>query len=203
MDTVLSQSENELGNADAMSANGEGPASSSPPDTFVVGEGPQDTEQIVTLDNPALQAPESPDIVRNKDGTVRRKPGRKPGQQSGTGQSSVSNVTAKVKTPAQKKAETLTNEQTALFIITMTSNMLIGGIGKEWEFNDQQEADTIKAVTTAYLESKGGAGLSPESMLLLTLSAYAMPRFQHENTRTKLGAFFGSAWQAFKSLFRR
>jgi hypothetical protein len=76
-------------------------------------------------------------------------------------------------------------------------------VGPEWDFTSQDEADGMRIALAAFIEAKGGGEMSPEIALILVTCGYAAPRFQHENTRTKVGGFFASAWNGFKALFSR
>jgi hypothetical protein len=80
---------------------------------------------------------------------------------------------------------------------------MIALVGPEWDFQNQAEADGMKAAVSAYIEAKGDGQLTPEAMLLLVVAGYALPRAAHENTRSKLEGFFSGLWNGLKSIFRR
>lgn len=147
-------------------------------------------------------------VILNKDGTVRKKPGRKPGQKTATPAPAADGETATLspaapKSPQEKKAVRLGCDQTARAILGTAVGAMRGLVGPEWDFQSQEEADGMRIALAAFIEAKGGGEMSPELALLLVTCGYAGPRFAHENTRSKFGAFFGSAWNAFKSLFSR
>lgn len=147
-------------------------------------------------------------VILNRDGTIRKKPGRKPGQKSAApvaaGDSEPATLSpATPKTPQEKKAVRLGCDQTARAILGTTVGALRELVGPEWDFTSQEEADGMRIALAAFIEAKGGGEMSPELALLLVSCGYAAPRFQHENTRTKFGAFFGGAWDRFKTLFSR
>lgn len=136
----------------------------------------------------------------NLDGTVRKKRGRKPGQKNGE---KVSGVVEVKKTAAQTRAQKLTAEQTAKLLLNTTVGIMVELVGPEWDFESAEEAVMLKTSVAAYIESKGGAQLSPETILVLALGSYALPRARHENTRQKLSKFFRGAIDKVLSLFRR
>lgn len=187
-----------LGSADATSENpGEVAASSGPnPEGKVLQESTQEVTTVNLLSD-VVQAPDVEPVMYNKDGSVRRKPGRKPGQTTGSGATSTAKV-VQAKTPAQIKAQQVSSEQAAKVLINAGVGALVELIGPEWDFDSEDEALTMKLAVTGYIDSKGGANLSPEAMLFLTLSGYSLPRVKHPNTRNKFKAFFGGLWNALK-----
>lgn len=158
----------------------------------------------VTLVSHHLQGESAPQVPLNRDGTPRKKPGRKPGQKNGTGVSaSVPGQVSTPKTKAQIKAAQISSEQTAKLIVGSAVGALIEVLGPEMDFENQGEADNMVAVTTAYLEAKGGAELSPEAALALSLSGYFFPRLRHPTIREKITGFFKSGFKAISAIFRR
>jgi hypothetical protein len=148
--------------------------------------------------------------ILNKDGSVKKKPGRKPGQKNAvtppvegeeTMQATMSPTAPK--TPQAKKAVRLGCDQTARAILGTTVGALREFIGPEWDFTSQEEADGMRIALAAYIESKGGGEMSPEVAMLLVSCGYIAPRFKHENTRSKVGGFFKSSWDAIRDVFRR
>lgn len=145
-------------------------------------------------------------VILNRDGSIRKKPGRKPGQKYGTSETTSapsSEAPAAPKSPQEKKAVRLGCDQTARAVL----NMVVGGmrelVGPEWDFQSQEEADGMRIAVAAYIESKGGGEMSPELALFLVTTGYAAPRFKEPNTREKFGAFFGTAWKAITDVFKR
>lgn len=163
----------------------------------------------VTLDSLQVDAPPVEGAILNRDGTVRKKPGRKPGQKNGMKATEVTPAeTATLspktpQTPAAKKAVRLGCDQTARAILGTAVGAMRELVGPEWDFQSQEEADMMRLALGAYIEAKGGGEMSPEIAMALATSGYAFPRFAHQNTRDKFGAFFGKAWAGFKSLFKR
>lgn len=208
MDTANTSNGEVLGDPGATPENPGGLAG--PPGADSVGDSLQSQSPEVTtvsLVQSALQAPEVAPQVLNKDGTPRRKPGRKPGQKNGEGAAAVTGAApAKVspaKTAAMVKAQQLTSEQTAKALINTTLGVLVETIGPEWDFDSPEEAASMKLAVAAYIDAKGGANLSPEAMLGLSLAGYGFPRLKHPNTREKIGGFFRSAFSALRAIFRR
>lgn len=146
-----------------------------------------------------LQTPDVEIVKFNKDGSVKKKPGRKPGQQNAT--VSRETIARPAKTAIQKKADLLTAEQTAKMFINMAIGLAVNVIGDEWNFDSQEEADTMKTVVTAYIDAKGNGQLSPETMLAIALVGFSASRMRHENTQAKIGKFFGKLWTGAKKLF--
>ena len=148
----------------------------------------------------------------NRDGTPKRKPGR-PRKNPASGNppvidlgdtpASVPASPAAPKTPAQRRAQRVSSDELARMILNLTVGGAAALIGEEWQFQTPEEAQSMKATLSAYIESKGDGNASPEAMLLLVTAAYAVPRFAHENTRSKLGAFFGKCWNAITGVFKR
>lgn len=149
-------------------------------------------------------------VILNRDGTVRKKPGRKPGQKSAApvqasgdpGEAVTLSPTAP-KSPQEKKAVRLGCDQTARAVLGTVVGAMRELVGPEWDFQSQEEADGMRVAVAAYIEAKGGGEMSPELALVLVTSGYAFPRFAHENTRAKIGGFFKSAWNAIKGVFSR
>lgn len=136
----------------------------------------------------------------NMDGTLRKKRGRKPGQKNG--EKTV--VTGEVKkTATQTQAQKLTAEQTAKLLLHTGVGVLVELIGAEWDFESVEEATMLKTSVAAYIESKGGAQLSPELILVLALGSYALPRARHRNTREKITYFMREVAGKVLRLFKR
>lgn len=171
--------------------------------------GNDSTANAETLDSLMgnVQTVEGP--ILNKDGTERKKRGRKSNAERAKLAASEpatepANLTPSTpKTPQEKKAVRLGCDQTARAILGTTVGVMREFVGPEWDFTSQEEADGMRIALAAYIESKGGGEMSPEVALLLVTSGYAAPRFQHQNTRAKFAAFFGSAWSAIKGVFSR
>lgn len=147
--------------------------------------------------------------ILNKDGSIRKKPGRKPKNGATSAPVSASEtapaevVATTPKTPQEKKAVRLGCDQTARTILATVVGVMREAVGEEWDFTSQEEADGMRIALGAYIEAKGGGGMSPELAMVLVSSAYVAPRLKHQNTRDKLGAFFGSAWKALRGVFSR
>lgn len=160
---------------------------------------------------PAAPSDQPPPIATNRDGSVKRKPGRprKVAQVGGEiptinlGDGSAPATPALAKTPAQRRAQRVSSDELARAILNVSVGGMASLVGPEWQFNSPDEAQGMKSAVSAYIEAKGDGNITPESMLLLVVASYAAPRFAEPNTRDKFGAFFGGAWKAFKGLFGR
>jgi len=149
--------------------------------------------------------------ILNRDGTVRKKPGRKPGQKNAVSSAPATDQTgepatlapATPKSPQEKKAVRLGCDQTARAVLGTVVGAMREFVGPEWDFANQEEADGMRIALAAYIEAKGGGEMSPELALILVSTGYAAPRFAHQNTRDKFGRFFGGAWNAIKDVFKR
>jgi hypothetical protein len=176
-----------------------------------VAENPVTLEQLTGSSDSSGAAPLAPAL--NKDGTIRKKPGRKPGQKNApkTGdtqetsdtQAPAATVSPTAKTPQDRKAVRLGCDQTARAVLGTTVGALRELVGPEWDFSSQEEADGMRIALGAYIEAKGGGSMSPELALLLVTCGYAGPRFAHENTRSKFKSFFSTVLNALKGVFGR
>jgi hypothetical protein len=146
-------------------------------------------------------------VPLNRDGTPKRKPGRprKDAAQisPALGDTAQTPATQPAKSPAAKKANRVAADELARAILNLSVGGMSAMVGPEWQFQSPEEAQGMKAAVAAYIEAKGDGQLSPEALLALVVASYAVPRFAEENTRTKLGGFFGKIWDGFKGLWRR
>ncbi len=90
----------------------------------------------------------------------------------------------------QGAAATMSNKQTAVFLVASVTGILSRAIGPEWAAEKDEQKGLNGAVET-YLDAKGGLQITPEMGLILALSAYAVPRLATENTQSKLSRFMG------------
>lgn len=89
----------------------------------------------------------------------------------------------------QASAATITNAQTAVFLVNTVTGILSRTIGPEWAA-DKTETKGLSDATKQYLDSVGGLEISPGMALCLAVASYAAPRFAHENTRSRLGRVY-------------
>ncbi len=151
----------------------------------------------------------APAAPLNRDGTPKRKPGRPrkmalEDQQNLPGvdpTSPAANPTPK--TPAARKSSRISSAELSRAILHLSVGGMAALVGPEWDFNSPEEANGMRSAVGAYIEAKGDGKISPEALLALVVASYAVPRFSHENTRSKLGGFFGKVWDGFKSLWKR
>lgn len=162
---------------------------------------------IAPIDN-AYQHTADGSLVLGVNGLPKRRPGRPRKNPSLRGDAAASTAesspaSSPSKSPVQRKA----NREASAMLASMLINTAVAGltvsIGEEWQFQSQEETDSMKGAVTAYLESKGDSAITPEGMLALAVAAYALPRTAHENTRQKLGKFFGSIWRFLTGPFKR
>jgi len=123
----------------------------------------------------------------NSDGSLRRKRGRKPGQQygriggspltdNGDGTAMDEPPQPAPMTAAQAKAE-------AKLASSMAFSTLQSLLGDEWE-PDPDERDGVNDALAEYLRTSGGLGLPPWAGVALAFGSYAV-------RRTKVGEIFG------------
>lgn len=120
----------------------------------------------------------------NRDGTLRRKRGRRPGQRydgseltdNGDGTSMDEPPTPRPMTTAQAEAE-------AKLASSMAFSSLQSLLGDEWE-PDDDERGSVNAALAEYLRTSGGLGLPPWAGVALAFGSYAV-------RRTKVGEMFG------------
>lgn len=87
-------------------------------------------------------------------------------------------------------AASMSNKQTAVFLVETVTGILGKAIGPEW-LAEKDEKKGLSNATEQYLNAKGGLQITPEMGLLLALSAYAVPRMAVPNTQSKLSRFVG------------
>lgn len=142
------------------------------------------------------------------DGSPRRKPGRPrktaaPVVSRGAAQEVAPAVSRpKVRSKAEVKAHQVSSAEISRALFAMYCTTMAKLIGDEWMPHSQDEADGMRASIAAYVESKGEGRLSPEVMLAINLGVYSAARLEHENTRNKLGAFFGKMWGWAKTAYK-
>jgi hypothetical protein len=202
----------DLVNSDSPRVTGEAVNPPAPPPVDAATSPEIIPPQAVTLSDLSGDTAGAKTTILNRDGTVRKKPGRKPGQKNAvhsttsatdsTGEPATLSP-ATPKTPQEKKAVRLGCDQTARAILGTAVGAMRELVGPEWDFTSQEEADGMRIALAAYIEAKGGGEMSPEVALILVSCGYVGPRFAHENTRTKVGGFFRGAWEAFKGVFSR
>lgn len=167
---------------------------------------PEVSAQSIVADSLATE--EVPLIRYNKDGTPRKKPGRRAGPRSydavpGAASPTVASAPAAPRTAAQKAQIKATADLTARLLLNSAVGTMVALVGPEWDFENQEEADGLREATAAYLAAKGAGELSPEMCLLLAFSGYAISRARVPNTQQKIGAFFGDCWKSIRGVFSR
>lgn len=162
-------------------------------------------EQTVRLSDLTDTTIDTTTVALNRDGTIRKKPGRKPGQKNTptVATPATHDPDTPAKTPQDKKAVRLGCDQTARAILGTAVGAMREIVGSEWDFTSQEEADGMRLALAAFIEAKGGGSMSPEIALILVTCGYVAPRFQHDNTRTKVGGFLAKVWDGLRGLFKR
>lgn len=120
------------------------------------------------------------------DGSYALKRGRKAGTSIAQASQIVAEKPAPMSAKAARAANVVTNKAAAHATVKTVVTMLGGMVGEEWNFADQDEADAMVQAVTAYYDANGQIQMSPETMLGIQLIAYAAPRVQHPNTKSKL-----------------
>jgi hypothetical protein len=147
---------------------------------------------------------ESPKIPLGRDGQIKRKPGRPRKMPVDDTHTDLPASPAPVKkSSVDAKASKAASDELARILVNTGVGAMSALIGDEWNFQTQDEADGMRQAVGAYINTKGNGELSPEAMLVLVIMGYSMPRIGHENTRTKLGKFFGNVWTGIKAVFKR
>lgn len=100
---------------------------------------------------------------------------------------------------AAREADVMTNEAAARMLLNVGIGAAVGLIGPEWAPENKAEGEALVASTRQYFDAKGQVELSPEVGLAFALIGYGVPRFRHENTRSKFAAF----GEFLKGLFSR
>jgi hypothetical protein len=108
---------------------------------------------------------------KNRDGTYRRKPGRKP--------------QAEVAAANRAKVD---YRGMADFLSTLLFNSTQSALGKEWE-PSQSEREQINKYAALYMESQGYDDIPPGIALCLAVGMYAVPRFAMPETKARLRSF--------------
>jgi len=158
-------------------------------------------ESATSIDgfNPAIHAV-GPDgqPKRRGDGSYAMKRGRKPGQKAAT----IIQPGAGMVAPTDATRETISNDEAA----RQVCNVVVGGavalIGAEWQPIDKAEADGLRLGVKNYFDAKGQINLPPEIGLAMAVLAYSLPRFQHENTKSKALEFLRALWRGAKNIVR-
>ena len=130
---------------------------------------------------------------------VKKKPRGRPRKDATEAAPIVAAAPATAKTPAERKAQAAASDELARALVGTSVGAMIALVGPEWDFQSPEEAQGVKAAVSTYINAKGDGKITPEAMLLLVVAGYALPRTAHQNTREKLGAFFGGMWSALKT----
>lgn len=136
--------------------------------------------------NPAVHETDaSGNPIRNADGSLRRKRGRKAGVSYGQISAAPEALDPDI---AKRKAVAATC--TEMLIATG-----VGFFGNEWQpIHDKQrgidERSNLRSAFENYFEAAGTIDLPPSLALAITVGAYCLPRFQAPETKQKAGGFF-------------
>lgn len=98
--------------------------------------------------------------------------------------------------PARKRQVRVTSDQTASMVLNFCVGGMASVVGPEWDFQSPEEATSLKAAASAYLEAKNAGQMSPEMMLLLAIGAYSLPRVAVPNTRQKFKIILKHVWNS-------
>lgn len=150
----------------------------------------------------AVNADGSPRL--KADGTYALKRGRKAGaataQAPAPAPATAESKPAPLSVKKARDAGLVNNKAAARATVKTVVGVLGGVIGPEWDFESPEEADGMVEAVTAYYDANGQVQMSPEAVLLFQVAGYALPRFQHPNTRGK----FAVAWDwVLRVIFRK
>lgn len=170
---------------------------------YVDDSGPMETPQVNSgaFDPSIHRVDATGNPVKNRDGTFAKKRGRKAGQtsQAKTGPIPVATMSAE-----QMEAENL-GKATAETIFAVCQ----GVFGSEWTpivDNAINERHNMQTAWSQYYLATGKRDLPPSLIVIVAMTCYAAPRFQHENTRTRFGGLgrgMAKVWGWVKNTFTK
>lgn len=132
--------------------------------------------------------------ILNKDGTYRRKRGRKKGSRNSATDS-----------PAQETSSIplISTDEAAKQSANLFINTGVLVFGDEWAPESKEEAGALKNAFKNYYDAKGVPNIPPEYGLAFALGAYSLNRLTKDNTRTKLQRAGLFLKEKFGRFFRR
>lgn len=145
-------------------------------------------------ESPAIAPPPMPEgVIYNRDGSIRKKRGRKPGQKPAAvsdGEPAPENAPQATISAASK----MSSRQAANLFTGLTVHSAVILFGQEVGNASDEEGKMLAGAYKDYFDSKGGLDLPPEVGLIFALGAFYAPRVMHEKSKTfreKVAGFFG------------
>lgn len=115
-------------------------------------------------------------VKYNKDGSIAKPRGRKPGQKSAASPATVS-----------KEDDTAAVYGTALAVVDIATSALAALIGPEWK-PEKGEAEELAGYGAVYMRSLGMTDPPPGIVFMMAIAGYAARRAHHQNTLDKIKA---------------
>lgn len=145
-------------------------------------------------DGAAIAPPPAPEgVIYNRDGSVRKKRGRKPGQKPAPQEAQEAvpeNAPATTATVAAK----MSSKQAANLFTGLTVHSAVILFGQEVGQASDEEGKMLAGAYKDYFDAKGGLDLPPEVGLIFAIGAFYAPRVMHEKSKTfreKVAGVFG------------
>ena len=165
-----------------------------------IAAGPEITLEALLADHahdpesPSIAPPPMPEgVIYNRDGSIRKKRGRKPGQKPASvsdGEPAPENAPQATISAASK----MSSRQAANLFTGLTVHSAVILFGQEVGAASDEEGKMLAAAYKDYFDSKGGLDLPPEVGMIFALGAFYAPRVMHEKSKTfreKVAGFFG------------
>lgn len=138
----------------------------------------------------SIAPPPVPDgVVYNRDGSVRKKRGRKPGQKPAAQDAAPESAPLSA-APATSK---MSSRQAANLFTGLTVHSAVIIFGQEVGQASDEEGKMLAGAYKDYFDAKGGLDLPPEVGLIFAIGAFYAPRVMHEKSksfREKIVGFF-------------
>lgn len=166
----------------------------------VITAGPEITldallaEHAHAPESSAIAPPPMPEgVVYNRDGSVRKKRGRKPGQKAAPAPEG--DATPENAAPATlASAPKMSSRQAANLFTGLTVHSAVILFGQEVGQASDEEGKMLAGAYKDYFDAKGGLDLPPEVGLIFAIGAFYAPRVMHEKSKTfreKVAGVFG------------
>lgn len=120
----------------------------------------------------------------NKDGSVPKKRGRKPGSRSAPAPDPEPEIEqAPAEAQSGAPAAKMSPNQAAKLCANLTINAAVIVFGEEIGAPKDDEPKTLLAAYKDYFDARGGFSVPPEVGLILAVGMYMAPRFMHEKSK--------------------
>ncbi len=168
-------------------------------DPSLIAKGPEITLDALLAEHAhdpevaAIAPPPVPEgVIYNRDGSVRKKRGRKPGQRP-TMQEAQENAPETAPPATAHAASKMSSRQAANLFTGLTVHSAVILFGQEVGQASDEEGKMLAGAYKDYFDAKGGLDLPPEVGLIFAIGAFYAPRVMHEKSKTfreKIGGFF-------------